>query len=142
MVRSVIIALATLLVGTASGVASAEDTNQEFLLSASAAPLKLGIAGAIAIKIDVKPGFHWNDDYPAKLELTGAPDGVTLPKATLAQLAGDFKSETPTLVNVAVPAIAATRASGTITIDAHFSVCNERECRIKKATTTVQIVAQ
>lgn len=115
---------------------------QEYVLSATAPELKVGVASAITIKVDVKPGFHWNTEYPAKFELVGAPKGLEIPKPVLAQLSGDFAAKGPNEVAINVPATARSATSGEITVHANFSVCNERVCLMKTAKATVPIAAK
>ncbi|MCC6620444.1 MAG: hypothetical protein IT385_04275 [Deltaproteobacteria bacterium] len=129
-----------LLVAAASSSARAED--KDYALTVSAQPLTVGAPGAIVVKLDVKGGYKWNADYPAKIEITGAPAPLTLPKATLSQLAGDFKAETPTALVVQIPATAKAALDAPVTVSTKFSVCNDRVCLMKKASAVVQITAR
>lgn len=138
MVRSLLFALTSLLIAAPALAADAD----EFAFAVQVPELKVNELSAITIKIDVKGGYHWNDEYPARFELKGTPEAVTVTKAALSQAAGDFKSETPTAVNVKVPALAKAAANGTVTVEAKFSICNERVCLMKKASAVVAVVAK
>lgn len=137
MVRSLVFALASLFIAAPALAADAD----EFELALSAPELKVGADGQLGVKIVVKGGYHWNEEYPAKLVFT-TPTGVTLPKAELAQLKGDFKAATPQLVDVKVPATAAAAAAGEVTVEARFSICNDKVCLMKKATAKAAVVAR
>ncbi|MFO0748600.1 MAG: hypothetical protein U1F43_23490 [Myxococcota bacterium] len=122
--------------------AAAEQPSEYTLTVTAPAPLKVAEKGSFLIAVDVKPGYHWNDEYPATFTVNGAPAELGLTKALLAQLSGDFKSQSPTTVRVPVEAKPTAATDAKLTVDAHFSVCNERVCLLKNATATVQVVAR
>lgn len=130
------------LAGSVAQAAPAAVAEPEYTLAVSAPEMKVGEDSAIHIKVDVAPGYHWNDEYPAHFALIGAPADLELAKTSVSQLAGDFKSETPNLVNVAMKATPKAATVVPLTLEAKFSVCNQRICLIKSATAIVMVVAK
>jgi len=141
MPRTIFAALVA-FVALARSTPIAHATDKDFTFVVSADPMKVGVRGAIVVKLDVLGGYHWNSDYPAKIEIVGAPDPLGLTKATLSQLAGDFKAQTPTAVLVSVPAEPKSAIDAPITVQTSFSVCNDRVCLMKKATAIVTVTAR
>lgn len=58
--------IALFALGTFAAQAQAEDkVDTDFALSVKADPMMVGVPGALVVTLDVKSGFHWNEEYPA-----------------------------------------------------------------------------
>ena len=127
---------------TALAATSALAQDPDYRLSVTAADMKVGLPGAIVVKLDVLGGYKWNTEYPAKINVSGMPDTLLVPKPSFAQLAGDFKLETPHNVVVNVPIIAKAALKAPVTLDLKFVVCDERVCIVKKTQAKVVVTAR
>lgn len=85
------------------------------------------------------PGLHMNLDYPTGLTLT-PPDGVTLPKSTLA--AADVQTLNSKELAFAVPMSAAAQGEYKIPGTFRFAVCDDGGCYPKKRTVELLLTVQ
>lgn len=126
-----------LLLALATTAAFAADP--EYTLTVKPAELKVGQAGALDLVVTPKPPWHWNKDYPAKLELT-PPAGVTVVRATLKQLDGDFKvTDADATASFAVTATQPGPAQGTV--KGKIGLCDDKVCIIRKVEIPVALTA-
>jgi hypothetical protein len=128
---------AVLALWLAAAPAAAADP--EYTLEVKPTTLKVGEAGALVLAFAPKPPWHWNKDYPAKLELA-APAGVSVGKPVLKQLEGDFKvADAGVSASFAVTATQAGSAEGTV--KGKIGLCDDKVCIIKKVELAVSLVA-
>lgn len=130
------------LVGALYIAASAEPGRADagvdgYTLSATATSTDGG--GAIAVTVDVAPEYKWNKDYPAKFEVLGdLPSGVAVPKRLLK--AGDVGIQSDDRRAVANLAWTGEAPGGAaVTVQARFSICNDRVCLMKAAKLSVPL---
>lgn len=130
------IALGLVLVLTSGAALAAAP---EYTLTARPAELKVGQAGALDIVVTPQGPWHWNKDYPAKLELT-LPEGVNAARKTLKQLDGDFKIEDAAIT--ASFALTATKAGALQgTVKGKIGLCDDKVCIIRKIELAVALTA-
>lgn len=117
----------------------------EATVTAKAAPLKVGADGAVDVVVDVVEGYHWNSEFPAKVEVGeatgGAAKAVTLTKRSFAQLKGDFQS-TERQAKVRIPLKLAAAGDAALPLEVNFSICNDRMCLRKSEKVTVALQAK
>jgi hypothetical protein len=117
----------------------------EATVKATAAPLKVGTDGAVDVVVDVIEGYHWNSEFPAKVEVgaaTGrAASSLKVTKRTFAQLDGDFQS-TERQAKVRIPLQLAAAGDAALPLEVKFSICNDRMCLRKTEKVTVALLAK
>lgn len=86
-----------------------------------------GTAASSVVEVTPKPGFKMNKDFPVQIKQLKAPDGVALPKPTLAVADAEL---TEKLLRFTVPFTAAKAGKIDLAGLADFSVCNERACKL------------
>lgn len=132
-------AIALVALSIALTAASASAAEPEYALTVKPAELKVGQAGALEVVVTPKGPWHWNKDYPAKLELS-APAAVTVARPTLKQLDGDFKvGATEVTASFAVTATQAGPAQGTV--KGKIGLCDDKVCIIRKVEIAVALTA-
>jgi len=126
-----------LTIALAPTAALADDP--EYTITAEPVTLKVGQAGALELIFLPRGPWHWNKDYPAKLEL--APlDGATAARSPLKQLEGDFKVDSGRVS--AAFAVTATRAGTTLgKVTGKIGLCDDKVCVIKKIDVAVSLTA-
>jgi hypothetical protein len=130
-------AVAGVAVGAAEAPVAAA-ASDKFTVASAPVELKAGAAGAAKIVFTPAKGYHWNKEYPAKLEFESPGDQVTLPKTQFNQLKGDFEAS-DTQASVAVAMTAKGAGSETLKAAAKLSVCNDTTCLIEKTEVLVQV---
>lgn len=117
----------------------------EATVTATAAPLKVGTDGGVDVVVDVVEGYHWNSEFPAKVEVgaaTGrAASSLKVTKRTFAQLDGDFQS-TERQAKVRIPLQLAAAGDAALPLEVKFSICNDRMCLRKTEKVTVALLAK
>lgn len=137
MNRMLRIALGLLLALGATATTYAAEP--EYTLTVKPAELKVGVAGALDVVVAPKGPWHWNKDYPAKLELA-VPAGVTIARPTLKQLDGDFKvGAAEVTASFALTATQAGPAQGTV--KGKIGLCDDKVCIIRKVEIAVALTA-
>lgn len=103
------------------------------------AAVAVAVAATARLVVHPGPGLHMNLDYPTGLTLT-PPDGVSLPKATLA--AADVQTLTSKELAFAVPMSAAAQGQYKIPGTFRFAVCDDGGCYPKKRTVELLLTVQ
>lgn len=119
-----------------AGAAHADEA--EYTVQAPPVTMKVGQPAPLAVTFAPKGPWHWNKDYPAKLELVAT--GVTIARPTLKQQDGDFK---PGKAGIdAAFALTATQAGATTgTLKGKIGLCDDKVCIVKKVELTVALTA-
>lgn len=88
--------------------------------------------GRARIRFVARKGYHWNEEFPARLDILEAI-GLEVPKKRFLASAKDFQVESGAGV-LEIPLEVASEGppSSVIRAAADFSVCNDKECRIFK----------
>lgn len=86
-----------------------------------------GAAASSVVEVTPKPGYKMNKDFPVQIKQLKAPDGVALPKPTLAVADAELSEK---LLRFTVPFTAAKAGKIDLAGLADFSVCNERACKL------------
>lgn len=86
-----------------------------------------GAAASSVVEVKPTPGYKMNTEFPVQIKKLSAPDGVTLPKATLASSDAEL---TEKVLRFTVPFTAAKAGQIDLAGLADFSVCNERACKL------------
>ena len=104
------------------------------LRATAGGPYHAGQAGTFGVTLTPGAGYHVNEEYPIRVELT-APAEVTLPKATLARAdAADFG---PTKAHFEVPFTAAVEGERRVQLTVGFAVCTPERCMPDERTLSV-----
>lgn len=118
---------------TAFDGATVRDVGFE-LRATAGGPYHAGQAGTFGVTLTPGAGYHVNEEYPIRVELT-APAEVTLPKATLARAdAADFG---PTKAHFEVPFTAAVEGERRVQLTVGFAVCTPERCMPDERTLSV-----
>lgn len=95
--------------------------------------------GVVKVAIAVDAEYHWNTEYPAKVEVKGdLPAGATVPQRIFKAKDGAINA-TPQLATAEIPYVG---TSGEILVEAKFSICNDRVCLMKTSTAKVNLNAR
>ena len=84
-----------------------------------------GTAAASVVEVKPTPGYKMNTEFPVQIKQLSAPDGVTLPKETLASADAELSEK---MLRFTVP-FTATKA-GQIDLAGLADFCNERACKL------------
>ena len=120
----------------AEDITAAKPAPKRFTLPQAAGKTKVGAETTVKVKVKVAKGWKWNEQYPAKLEFTDVPAGVSLPKVKFNQLKGDFKSSKEQ-ATVGLQISGKKTGKATLVGKMKFSVCNETSCVIEKSPVNV-----
>lgn len=141
--KAMIGAVAVVVFGLAGAALTARaevPADSRYTLTVEAPARKVGEVGVVRLVIKPQKGWHWNKEYPAKLVLA-APTGVTVTKAELKQLDGDFKLEAGNATaTFTVTAKAVGPANAKLT--GKFGVCDDRSCVTVKVDQVVAVGAR
>lgn len=120
-----------------AGAAHAQEA-PEYTLTVKPVKLKVGQVGKVEVVITGKGPWHWNKDFPARLEL--AAPNTTIPRPLLKQADNDFDTKTP--VVTATFAVTATQAGATEgKLTGRIGFCDDKVCVTKKVELPVSVVA-
>ena len=86
-----------------------------------------GAAATSVVEVKPTPGYKMNTEFPVQIKGLSAPDGVTLPKQTLASADAELSEK---VLRFTVPFTAAKAGQIDLAGLADFSVCNERACKL------------
>ena len=120
----------------------------EATVTATSSPLKAGANGSVDVVFNVAEGYHWNAEFPAKVEVgaaTGAAAGaLTVPKRTFEQLKQEFDKNATTerSSKVVIPLKLASRGDAMLPLTVTYSVCNARMCLRKNEVVTAALSAK
>lgn len=91
-----------------------------------------GAEGRARIRFVAREGYHWNEEFPARLEVTEAP-GLEVSKTRYTSASRDFQVESGVgVLEIPVKVAPDGPPSRVVRARADFSVCNDKECRIFK----------
>jgi hypothetical protein len=128
------------LVALAPRAGHADAAADGFTLRATAAGSADG--GIVNVAIDVGPEYKWNKDYPAKVEVLGdLPAGVAIAKRLLKASEGGIAA-TEKQATAAIPWTGTAATGASVTVQARFSICNDRVCLMKNAKVEVPLGAK
>ena len=94
----------------------------------------VGKPGSVQAVLTAKGEYKCNENYPYKVKLAAAPEGVSYPDTTAR---GVSKGKERTTVTV--PFTASSAGDKTISGTFFFSVCNESTCKIDKRPVSVTV---
>ena len=120
-----------------AGAANAQAPT-EYTLTVKPTALKVGQPGTVEVVITSNGPWHWNSEFPAKLEFAAA--NTTIARPLLRQADGDFKGDATTVTaTFAVTATQAGARQGMLTGKLGF--CDDKVCVTKKVELPVSVVA-
>ncbi len=94
--------------------------------------LTRGAEGRVRVRFVARQGYHWNEEFPARLEVLEA-SGLEVSRTRFTSASKDFQVEAGAgVLEIPVRAADEGPASRTLRAQADFSVCNDKECRIFK----------
>jgi hypothetical protein len=89
--------------------------------------------GRVEVVVAIDPAYHWNVEYPAKVEVLGeVPAGLDVPQRIVKAAGGGF-AVTPQRVTATVPVAVKGARGGEVALVAKFSICSARVCLMKTA---------
>ena len=113
--------------------AAKTDTDNPFTVGVSNGKAKVGTAGTITVRVTAGKGHKPNAEYPNKVKKLSAAEGATLgSKAVRGTIAG--KS-----IVFSIPITPNKAGSHAVTGQVRFSVCNDKQCYIKKVALNATI---
>ncbi len=110
--------------------AAKRDSGREYDLVAAPIALKAGETAKAVFRIEAGKGLHFNEEFPAEFIFSPAAHART-GKATYSHKDGDVKVEKGVgVVTVSLQGIKS--GGGPLSMIAHFSVCSDEQCFIKR----------
>ena len=105
-----------------------------YRIETSLSSVAVGAHGETLLRFVPADGYHWNDEFPAKVRLSETV-GVVADRTEFSSGGGDFRVENGTGL---LPIALAGKDFGTGRVKtlADFSMCNQKECRIFKGIAT------
>jgi len=126
--------------GRVAALAATKVEGDQYLIQVDPPALRVSEAGALGVSIEGKAGFKFNRDFPTKLELGPAPDGLEFPKPKLKRADGVLDADGKVFTFKA-PMIAKRAGDYAIEATLKFSVCNEDKCVVQRQTLRAKIGA-
>ncbi|HOU52500.1 MAG TPA: hypothetical protein PLQ97_01025 [Myxococcota bacterium] len=112
-------------------LAACQGPRPEYRIETGAAgPLVAGSEGRVSLRFVPREGYHWNEEFPARLRVQEA-QGVQPLRESFSAADQDFHSEGGVGV-LDVPVAASKTGDGKVKALADFSICNAQECRVFK----------
>jgi hypothetical protein len=111
--------------GTPSG-----DPGALYAIEAPAVSAKVGESATARIRFAPRQGYHWNEEFPARVRIAENPSAVPK-KAEFTSSGNDFHVDSGAGV-LPIPVTGKTAGKTAIKATADFSMCNKDECRIFK----------
>jgi hypothetical protein len=124
-----------------SALATTKLEGDQYLIEIEPPELRVGTPGALRVSIEGKAGFHFNRDFPTKLELGTAPDGLDFPKPVLKRADGALDEAGKTFTFKA-PMTAKRAGEFALETTLKFSVCNEDKCVVQRQTLRTKVEAR
>lgn len=106
--------------------AAKADADNPFTVSVSNGKAAVGKSGTISVRITAGEGHKPNEAYPNKIKKLSVGDGATL-GSTVVRGAVSGKS-----IVFSIPVTPNKAGSHSVTGQVRFSVCNDKQCYIKK----------
>ena len=105
-----------------------------YRIETPAASVAVGTRGEAFLRFVPIDGYHWNEEFPAKVRLSESV-GVVPERTEFSSGNSDFRAENG--IGVLPIALAGKDAgTGHVKVVADFSMCNSKECRIFKGIAT------
>jgi hypothetical protein len=124
---------------TALGTTKIE--GDQYLIQITPPELRVGAPGALVVTIEGKAGFHFNRDFPTKLELGTAPEGLDFPKPVLKRADGTL-DEAGKIFTLKAPMTAKRAGEFALEPTLKFSVCSEDKCVVQRQTLRTKVEAK
>jgi hypothetical protein len=131
-----LMAMAVVAGVTAGGVkasAEAPPAGEGYTATTSYVASASGASGKLRVEVAIAEPYHWNNEYPAKLEVDGAlPGTVEAPQRIVKAKDGGFQV-TPHKVTADLPVTVKGARGGEVAVTAKFSICSAELCLMKTA---------
>ena len=128
-----LVAMAAVVVSGAEAGAEAPPAGEGYKATAAWSAGTGGAPGKVEVVIAIAAPYHWNAEYPAKLEIEGTlPATVEAPQRIAKVKDGGFEV-TPQKVTGGLPVIVKGARGGEVALTAKFSVCSASLCLMKTA---------
>jgi hypothetical protein len=124
-----------------AALAATKVEGDQYLIQIDPPALRVGEPGMLAVSIEGKAGFKFNRDFPTKLELGTAPDGLAFPKPKLKRDDGVLDADGKVFTFKA-PMIAGRAGVYAVEATLKFSVCNDDKCVVQRQTLRARVTAQ
>ena len=111
--------------GANQGGASYQDGADLFLVAVKKSVVKVGKDGAIQVRISAKEGYKPNQEYPNKIKKLTASDGAVVGKSAPGTIKGKH-------IDFRIPVTPTVAGKHTVKGVVNFSICNDKECLVKK----------
>ena len=132
-------------IGGASARATALDTTKiegdQYVIQVTPPELRVGAPGELRVTIEGKAGFHFNRDFPTKLELGTAPEGLEFAKPVLKRADGSL-DEAGKIFTFKAPMTAKRAGAFALEPTLKFSVCNDDKCVVQRQTLRTKVAAK
>lgn len=105
----------------------------------SAGPYKVGQQGNVEIVLEPKGEFHCNQEYPYKIKLGTAPEGIAYPQPIVKT---DAVKIEPSKAVMKVPFTANKAGEAKVSGNFYFSICTAQQCVIENRELAVLVKAE
>jgi hypothetical protein len=105
-----------------------EEEADFYSIDAPAIRLAEGATGSIEVGFKARPGYKWNSEFPARLDVMDTGN-LAVEKREFTSTGKDFKDQDGTGL-LSIPFDSGPLGKSTVKARAAFSVCNASECRI------------
>ena len=105
----------------------------------AAGPYAAGKEGVAVVTVSAKGEFKINQQFPFRLKLAEAPDGVTYPKSVLKR---DDAAFTEKQAVFKFPFVAQKAGKYVLSGTVSISVCNDKKCLMEKVPLDVEVTVQ
>lgn len=102
-------------------------------------PYKVGQQGTVEIVLEPKGEFHCNQEYPYKVKLGTAPEGIAYPQAIVKTEAITIE---PAKAVMKVPFTASKAGESKVAGNFYFSICTSQQCVIDNRELAVLVKAE
>lgn len=99
-------------------------------------PYKVGQQGTVEVVLEPKGEFHCNQEYPYKIKLGTAPEGVTYPQPIVKT---DAITIEPAKAVMKVPFTANKSGESKLSGNFYFSICTSQQCVIENRELAVMV---
>jgi len=106
---------------------------------AAAGPYAAGKEGLAIVTVSAKGEFKINQQFPFRLKLGEAPEGVTYPKSVLKRDDGAFTEKQAVFK---FPFVAQKPGKYVLSGTVSISVCNDKKCLMEKVPLDVEVTVQ
>ncbi|MBM4354283.1 MAG: hypothetical protein FJ109_10890 [Deltaproteobacteria bacterium] len=116
----------------AAGETSGEEGNRGKYYEAAAVPNEVGLNEKVSVVVSFTAGsgYHWNDEYPARFEVSGG-EGVGIEKREFSVKTKDVEVSKDA-ARITIPVVVKESGAQDLLVKGSFSVCNETSCKIMR----------